>query len=260
MPAWRATMRLPKPTMVVRVRQDDGFARTLRGALGGSPGGLKGTIHQMNTVVDGHAHKQGDDDQVGDVHLHVKERHQGNIQSAATPRGRSANSVGDEAPKVQAGQDNDRQHGIHPTPHIALLHIPDRIERHDRGTSDAGINRLKLAYEGPAWAHVPKCCHAQRSARDSDHSCPHSARGDSPVCRPGSLAQADVTLLLQQSEFGSKISHKGPLESLEGLARTLRRQRPETLLHRHQSCTCCVERYLGGTVFAGPSRWVDAAI
>jgi len=41
-------------------RQDDGLACTLRGTLAGFPWGLESTIHEMNAVVDGHTHKQGD--------------------------------------------------------------------------------------------------------------------------------------------------------------------------------------------------------
>jgi hypothetical protein len=40
--------------------QDNRLAGTLCGTLAGCPGGLKSTIHEMNTIVDGHAHKQGD--------------------------------------------------------------------------------------------------------------------------------------------------------------------------------------------------------
>ena len=101
----------------------------------------------MNTIVDRHAHKQGDDDQVGDIHLHAEEGHAGQHPEGGDTQGKEGHPGRFEAPKVQERQPNNRQHGVYAATHVPLLHVPDRIEGHDRRTSNIGIDHLQVAYK-----------------------------------------------------------------------------------------------------------------
>jgi NodT family efflux transporter outer membrane factor (OMF) lipoprotein len=93
-------------------------------------------------AIDRHAHKQGDHDQVCDIHGHAEEGHEGQHPEGCDPQGQERQPDRFEAPKVQQRHPNNRQRGVHPTTHIPLLHVVDRIKRHHRRASDIGIHAL----------------------------------------------------------------------------------------------------------------------